>query len=1383
MQRTVSVILALVFITSALSPALVTSGAAQGPTVEWRVKLPARTGVGEPTAPLVTDLDGDGKGEIVLTSGNTLYILRLTGTTKWLYTVTGNFTGAAVADIDGNTEKEIVAVTDTGAVHAFSRDGSHLWVYETGEPIEVAPLIADVNLDGQLEIVVGTIYGSLTYIDEHGKELNSIKSPGAPIHYPISFAKCYGSNEILPVLFFTSGGTLYTKVGLGSSTIGGYLLPGEKSATSGLALGNLDEDHQLDIVVPLAGKATVISTGRASPQWNVTFTSNSNVLAPVLADLNSDGNLEIIVGNGDGDILEYSSVGTAGWVAHIEGGLAGLSAMKAPGPSILAFSKTGVLVLIDAKGAKVWSKNIGIAADQPAIIADVDSDSEAEILVVGTSGDLVLLNTHQILLADWSMAGHDLANTRNLETASTGQSPWEAKWDYPGIMDRPALVADVDADGKDEVFIIENKLLINLLRGNGRIITNQTLNNPCDIDPVAADINNDGGKEIILATSADVQARSKQLTLIWNRSLNATTALAAGDINADGKSEVFAVNGTGHILALRPMDGVPLWSADLGAKGLSLAFAALSPDGQMDLVATDDNNIMYVLNATSGNLLWSSKVLKGTPNPPAIGDFNGDGRLDVAISSKGGDVLAYSGNGTELWEILAPTAPMGIIAIDGNATGQDLALFVNSTNNVLFIDGSTGKTLSMAVSGETGQESPQMLVAAFMGTSDKVAVMSDLSQKVLWAGRSDTSLQTFDSGVSSKVLEFGDLDGDGLVDAVFTGGQAPGGTLAYSLAIGPGATVPWSMVGHDPERTYDPFAKNGRIYPDLTLSAQDISFDPMVLNGDATVNVTITYRNQGPLASGPFNITLYQDSLFFKTLKVPSVAPFSEDHTTYKWAAGKDNTTLTVELDGDKVVSELREDNNKASRPIFKNLNPIAEAGPNLRAQPDKPVIFDGGASKDPDGDIVSYFWDFDDGTNATGVVASHAFHNGGSFNVMLQVTDEYGAIARDTVTIMVNHAPDITNWNPKNNPTVNEGEQLDMWVITSDADGDKVSDTWFLDGKQVAQGQSLSYWANYSSSGAHKVMVVCSDGNLSANRTWNLTVVESTRLIQDTAPLTPVTIFVGQSQAFEVVLSQVAAGSIVTWFLDGHPIIDGPKEIGLYANEGTEGQHVLKVQVQDDTAWDFYEWAVTIGPRHDIPSIRWVYPTNLLVETTFLTPVYFGISAQGGTYQWYINGIAQVAQNGPSFRFDTWGNGSYNISVRVSSDTASVSRNWTVTINYPPIASIDASDLIVKPGKKVTLNADKSKAYKAGDSIVSYKWDFGDGSTDTGPLVKHAYKTAGGYKATVMVTDTRGLTSNATVTIVVEPKDQASTPGFEVPLMFAALGVAIVAVLRRKKR
>lgn len=66
-------------------------------------------------------------------------------------------------------------------------------------------------------------------------------------------------------------------------------------------------------------------------------------------------------------------------------------------------------------------------------------------------------------------------------------------------------------------------------------------------------------------------------------------------------------------------------------------------------------------------------------------------------------------------------------------------------------------------------------------------------------------------------------------------------------------------------------------------------------------------------------------------------------------------------------------------------------------------VNFDGSESVDPDGGILSYAWDFGDGADASGPLASHTFTQPGTYQILLTVTDSQGRISTDTATITVN--------------------------------------------------------------------------------------------------------------------------------------------------------------------------------------------------------------------------------------------------------------------------------------------------------------------------------------------------------------------------------------------
>src|SRR5262249_25021878 len=99
---------------------------------------------------------------------------------------------------------------------------------------------------------------------------------------------------------------------------------------------------------------------------------------------------------------------------------------------------------------------------------------------------------------------------------------------------------------------------------------------------------------------------------------------------------------------------------------------------------------------------------------------------------------------------------------------------------------------------------------------------------------------------------------------------------------------------------------------------------------------------------------------------------------------------------------------NSASAPLpsCSNQPPVANAGADRSALSQTSVTFDGSASSDPDGSIVSYAWSFGDGTSGSGASVSHSFAAPGNYVVTLTVTDNLGGTASDTANVTITNRP-----------------------------------------------------------------------------------------------------------------------------------------------------------------------------------------------------------------------------------------------------------------------------------------------------------------------------------------------------------------------------------------
>ena len=84
------------------------------------------------------------------------------------------------------------------------------------------------------------------------------------------------------------------------------------------------------------------------------------------------------------------------------------------------------------------------------------------------------------------------------------------------------------------------------------------------------------------------------------------------------------------------------------------------------------------------------------------------------------------------------------------------------------------------------------------------------------------------------------------------------------------------------------------------------------------------------------------------------------------------------------------------------NINrlPVIDAGGPYTGKVGEPVNFDASGSYDPDGDLLSYKWDFGDGSIGSGSKLSHTYEKIGKYLIKLNVTDSQGN--SDTKTIEV---------------------------------------------------------------------------------------------------------------------------------------------------------------------------------------------------------------------------------------------------------------------------------------------------------------------------------------------------------------------------------------------
>ncbi len=99
-------------------------------------------------------------------------------------------------------------------------------------------------------------------------------------------------------------------------------------------------------------------------------------------------------------------------------------------------------------------------------------------------------------------------------------------------------------------------------------------------------------------------------------------------------------------------------------------------------------------------------------------------------------------------------------------------------------------------------------------------------------------------------------------------------------------------------------------------------------------------------------------------------------------------------------------------------------------------VQFDASASSDPDGQAITFLWEFGDGQTSTQAITSHAYNTEGTFIARLTVKDTFQAASTLTFTITAgNTPPDGHILYPLNGATYKIGDTVVLWGEATDAE------------------------------------------------------------------------------------------------------------------------------------------------------------------------------------------------------------------------------------------------------------------------------------------------------------------------------------------------------------
>ncbi|MDH5544417.1 MAG: PKD domain-containing protein [Gammaproteobacteria bacterium] len=255
--------------------------------------------------------------------------------------------------------------------------------------------------------------------------------------------------------------------------------------------------------------------------------------------------------------------------------------------------------------------------------------------------------------------------------------------------------------------------------------------------------------------------------------------------------------------------------------------------------------------------------------------------------------------------------------------------------------------------------------------------------------------------------------------------------------------------------------------------------------GTSTSTATVTLENRSPVAE----ITAPLVGALGVPVNLSALASHDPDNQSisYSWdfgdgqsstlanpahifaSTGVFNVTLTV---SDGILSN----STQHFIEIIVNTTPIANPGGPYQGYVGSEIAFDGSGSVDADGDMLSYIWDFGDGSSANGISPTHVYTHKGNYTASLLVNDGFSDSVMVTTSVVIpNRAPTAEILSSENSRVVLGHEVSFSGSGSFDPDGDNLSYKWIID--DVGILNSILFFHAFSTPGNHTVQLIVNDG------------------------------------------------------------------------------------------------------------------------------------------------------------------------------------------------------------------------------------------------------------------------------------------------------------------
>ena len=409
-----------------------------------------------------------------------------------------------------------------------------------------------------------------------------------------------------------------------------------------VATGDLNGDSRPDVAIVnwhsgqvwiyLSGSQDVLSPG-------ILVDNQGDDFSVEVADMDSDGRMDLVVGhrnssavsilpgNGDGTFKAPMGVDTAANPA-----LVAIGDLNSDGIMDLAAGcSSGYVTVRLGSGGGSFGIRTDLATGSPSAIAiqDVNRDGHPDLVVLAGS----------VISVFAGMGDGSLQPRRDSATATGGRS---------------LSFGDFNGDGHlDAAVVATQGIVVNLGDGTGwfrsGMISTPTRLNPMDC--VSSDFDRDGKCDLALTDGAvndgaggvSIHFGNGDGTFGWRREFapqHGSSLITTADLNEDGALDLIYVTGGNALAVAFGVGGTFSNETQIFSRASisALGVADLNGDGHLDLVLPRQVDTVSVLLGRGDGSFEPQTDYEAGPYPPmdvAIDDFNGDGKVDLAVVHEG----------------------------------------------------------------------------------------------------------------------------------------------------------------------------------------------------------------------------------------------------------------------------------------------------------------------------------------------------------------------------------------------------------------------------------------------------------------------------------------------------------------------------------------------------------------------------------------------------------------------------------------------------------------------------------------------------------------------------------------------------------------------------